>query len=499
MTTSRKTESLQLFKESLLSTGNLGLEDQVEAVQFLEKRLEESRKLAREKCEELKKALNTEAKSDGEPPVKKPRFDTSNEIDEENGNILPRNVNNLPVEKDTPEHNRRTEEVSEGSRSTSDADEQLKRDLEDALNYVKTKEVEAEQLRKAVAVKDAEMKTKENQLTVSLNIMSAEKKQLEEKLAGQTKALEGVKHQTNVVQQEYRKKSAELQEKVKELNAANTQARSARNAHSNMARQINALEKSRNTLRHENLTNISKHKMEIARMKKESEESKAVGDDIVNLRNHLECWKKNFEEVLKTIQFKDAEAEQLKRAADEKDAELAKSRSTVIQLKKIGRDFREKAEAAEKAVNDLTVEREKMEVKFNEAQGLLEAEQIRREDFEAQVDDLKREKGEHSKNFGTNESCAKKGLESARAKMITIKEEKKQQELTAAKGGLGEPVMSVGSAQNQPVCTEVPNTLVEATLQPPVSIELDEAQLIVKVHQIPLNNLELKELSVKSD
>ena len=34
--------------------------------------------MAAEKCEELKKALNTKAESDGEPPVKKQRFDTSN-------------------------------------------------------------------------------------------------------------------------------------------------------------------------------------------------------------------------------------------------------------------------------------------------------------------------------------------------------------------------------------------------------------------------------------
>ena len=62
--------------------------DQVEAVQFLEKRLKESRKLAGEKCEEIRKALNIKAESDGEPPVKKQRFGPSNEIDEENGNVL---------------------------------------------------------------------------------------------------------------------------------------------------------------------------------------------------------------------------------------------------------------------------------------------------------------------------------------------------------------------------------------------------------------------------
>jgi hypothetical protein len=103
-------------------------------------------------------------------------------------------MNNLIAEKKSAEHAKKAEEVSKGCRSTSD--EQLvvlKRDLEDALINVQTKEVEAEQLRKAVAVKDADMKTKEQQLTVSLNSMSVEKRQLEEKLARQTKALEALK------------------------------------------------------------------------------------------------------------------------------------------------------------------------------------------------------------------------------------------------------------------------------------------------------------------
>jgi len=365
MTTSRKTESLQLFKESLLSTGNLGLEDQVEAVQFLEKRLEESRKLAGEKCEEIRKALNIKAESDGEPPVKKQRFGPSNEIDEENGNILPRDVNNLPVEKNTPEHARRTEEVSEGSRSNSD--EQLKMDLEDALENIKTKEEEAKQLKEALAVKDAEMKTKEHQLTV-------EKRQLEEKLAGQTKALEAVEQQKNAAQQENRKKSAKLLEIVKELNAANAQARSASNSQSILARQINELKKSINSLEHENLAKISKHENEIAKVKKEAEEIKVVRYDL--------------EVALEAVKTKEAEAEQLKKAVAGKDAELSKSNSTVIQLKHIGRNFREKAERAEKTLKDF-LETNQKRAKELEAQN--EETKEKKENLSSRVEEEKKE------------------------------------------------------------------------------------------------------------
>jgi len=357
MTTSRKTGSLQLFKESLLSTVNLGLEDQVEAVQFLEKRLEESRKLAGEKCEEIRKALNIKAESDGEPPVKKQRFGPSNEIDEENGNILPRDVNNLQVEKNTPERDKRTEEVSEGPRSISD----------EQLENVKTKQEEAKQLKKALAVKDAEMKTKEHQLTV-------EKRQLEEKLAGQTKALEAVEQQKNAAQQENRKKSAKLLEIVKELNAANAQARSASNSQSILARQINELKKSINSLEHENLAKISKHENEIAKVKKEAEEIKVVRYDL--------------EVALEAVKTKEAEAEQLKKAVAGKDAELSKSNSTVIQLKHIGRNFREKAERAEKTLKDF-LETNQKRAKELEAQN--EETKEKKENLSSRVEEEKKE------------------------------------------------------------------------------------------------------------
>jgi len=89
MNTPKTTTCLQTFKESLLSIKDLGLEDQVKAVQFLEKRLEESRTLAGEKCEELKRALKIQSENNNEPVEKKQKLDLDKELSEENGNVLP--------------------------------------------------------------------------------------------------------------------------------------------------------------------------------------------------------------------------------------------------------------------------------------------------------------------------------------------------------------------------------------------------------------------------
>merc|ERR1712034_108908 len=78
--------------------------------------------------------------------------------------------------------------------------------------------------------------------------------------------------------------------------------------------------------------------MGIAKVKKEAEEIKAVGYDL--------------EVALEAVKRKEAETEQLKKAVARKDVELSKNKSTVIQLKHIGRNFREKAELAEKTLKD---------------------------------------------------------------------------------------------------------------------------------------------------
>ena len=158
--TSRTTTSLHTFMDSLLFTGDLGLEDQVKAVQFLERRLEEARNLAQKQFAELKKALvKIKAENDSEPAEKRQRLDPNSEYYQENANVLPEQIvnNQTGKTKETEEHAKiKTEEVAEGSRSTRDELVILKRDVEVALKNVETKETEAEKLRAAVAMKDAE-------------------------------------------------------------------------------------------------------------------------------------------------------------------------------------------------------------------------------------------------------------------------------------------------------------------------------------------------------
>jgi len=283
------------------------------------------------------------------------------------------------------------------------------------------------------------------QLTRSLNSVSAEKRQLEEKLSGQTKDLEAARQQMTVAQQEAKKHSTELQEKVKEHQVAKRESLTAKNVQANLSREINTLkkkveelEKAKVDLNSSILANATKHKQELVKAKKDAEENKAGGDDLAKV-------KKELEEAVKNVQLKEAEAEQMKKSVAEKDAENAKNKSTVIQLKKIGRNFREKAEAAEKAVNEITEEKKKVEEELakiksegvpegsgstsdglEEAQGLLEASQIRLEELEAQNEELKKEKEELSKNSEEKESRAKNVLKNARAKINKVEEEKNE-------------------------------------------------------------------------
>ena len=65
----------------------------------------------------------------------------------------------------------------------------------------------------------------------------------------------------------------------------------------------------------------------------------------------------NVIEGIKNLKTKEVDAEQLKKEIAEKDAEIKQNKkkhiSMVLQLKKIGRNFRDKAEAAEKTLHDI--------------------------------------------------------------------------------------------------------------------------------------------------
>jgi len=291
----------------------------------------------------------------------------------------------------------------------------------------------------------AKLQEAKTQLTRSLNTATAEKRQFEEKLNVQTKDLEAARQQLTVAQQEAKKYFSELQEKGKEYQVVKRESMAAKNVQANLQREINNLkkkaedlEKSKADLNASILATATKHKQELVKAKKDAEESKAGGDDLGKVKKELEDAQKN-------VQEKETEAEKLKKDVAEKEAELAKNKSMLMQLKKIGRNFREKAEAAEKNVNDLSEEKRKVEEELDkikaegvaegsgsnsdeldEAQRLLEESQVRLGELEAQNEELKKEKEELAKASEEKETRAKNVLKNARAKIQKVEEEKKE-------------------------------------------------------------------------
>eukprot|EP00092_Neocalanus_flemingeri_P000848 GFUD01000905.1.p1 GENE.GFUD01000905.1~~GFUD01000905.1.p1 ORF type:complete len:1977 (-),score=934.20 GFUD01000905.1:29-5959(-) len=290
------------------------------------------------------------------------------------------------------------------------------------------------------------------QLTRTLNTMGAEKRQLEEKLNGQTRDLEVARQQLTTAQQEAKKHLADLQEKGKEQISIRRENVTSKNVQANLQKEINTLKKKVEELektRGELNVAANKQKQETAKVKKEAEDIKAGSEDISKV-------KKELEDALKTIQTRDEEAEKTKTSVAEKDAEMTKNKAVVVQLKKIGRSFREKSEAAEKNIVDVTEEKNKLEEELTklksegvpegsgstsdeleEAHKLLEDSHARIQELEAQFEDMKKEKDENEKNAKDKESRAKEVLKNARSKINKSEDEKiqLQQELEQLSAG----------------------------------------------------------------
>ena len=77
----------------------------------------------------------------------------------------------------------------------------------------------------------------------------------------------------------------------------------------------------------------------------------------MKLEDDLAKVKRELEDARKNVQEKETEVERLKKDVAEKDAELAKNNLMIMQLRKTGKNFREKAEAAEETVDDLNDEK----------------------------------------------------------------------------------------------------------------------------------------------
>merc|ERR1712142_921445 len=282
------------------------------------------------------------------------------------------------------------------------------------------------------------------QLTKSLNATNTEKKLLEDKLNGITKDLDASKQQLLTCQQESKKNHSELQEKIKEFTILKRDSVTAKNVQANLQREINTLkkkveelEKAKVDLNNSISATNNKHKQELLKAKKEVEDSKTGNDDIMKVR-------KDLEEATKNSQNKETEVEQLKKDLVERDAENNKNKQTILQLKKVGRSFREKYEAAEKNLVEMTEGKKKAEEELNkikseggvpeasgatsekleEAEGLLALSQERLTELEAQNDELKREKEELAKNSEEKETRAKNVLKNARAKIQKVEDSK---------------------------------------------------------------------------
>jgi len=293
------------------------------------------------------------------------------------------------------------------------------------------------------------------QLTRSLNTLGAEKKLLEDKLTSQTKDMEVAKQQLTTAQMEAKKNQTELQEKAKEHMVIRREGMAAKNVQSNLSKEINTLkkkledlDKAKGDLNTNLATAVNKHKLELAKVKKEADESKTSSDDSNKT-------KKDLEEAQKTIQVKETEAENLKKTLAEKESEIGKQKATTVQLKKIGRNFREKNDAAEKSLVELTEEKKKVEEELakvkadgvpegsesnsdelEEAQKLLEESQKRLSELETQIEEVKKENEVLVKSNRDQQVRAKDVLKNARTKIQKTEEEKTQlkqelEELTA--------------------------------------------------------------------
>merc|ERR1719201_1039909 len=92
--------------------------------------------------------------------------------------------------------------------------------------------------------------------------------------------------------------------------------------------------------------------MEMESLKKNTEG--AMGEELTKARRELEA-------ANQANNAKATEIEGLKSQAASKEEEMAKEKGTVLQLKKIGRKFREQKDEAEKKVKELEEEKKKLE------------------------------------------------------------------------------------------------------------------------------------------
>ena len=139
----------------------------------------------------------------------------------------------------------------------------------------------------------ARLQEVEINLTKSVTQLEAEKKQMEVKVNGHSKEVEAIKRQLASTMQEKTKAATESQEKIKEVAVVKRENALLKNSQTNLQKESLNLKKK--------LEDLSKsHTVEMAKLKKESEASKADGGDIVNnLKKELEEARQRLKELQK--------------------------------------------------------------------------------------------------------------------------------------------------------------------------------------------------------
>ena len=285
-------------------------------------------------------------------------------------------------------------------------------------------------------------------LTRMVQSLTAAKKQLDVKVAAITTELETSKQASAQAQEEAKKQQAELQTKTKEHQTLQQQSISAKNIQANLQNNVNALkkkvedmEKSKTEITNAMQSAANNHRMEMESLRKNTEG--AMGEELTKARRELEA-------ANQANNAKATEIEVLKSQAASKEEEIAKDKGTVLQLKKIGRKFREQKDEAEKKVAALEEEKKKLEEELakkasegpsaasgaisptqgdDETHKLLEESMERISTLETETEKLKAENEELQKTSNLKEERAKNVLKTARAKIQKSEDEKKKLEL----------------------------------------------------------------------
>ena len=279
----------------------------------------------------------------------------------------------------------------------------------------------------------ARLQEVEINLTKSLSQLEAEKKQLELKNNGHSKEVEAIKCQLASTLQEKTKAATESQEKIKEVAVVKRENALLKNSQTNLQKESLNLKKK--------LEDLSKsHTVEMAKLKKESEASKADGGDIVN------NLKKELEEAKGAAATKEEEQKALKESLATKEAEVKKLKDNSAQLKKIGSSFRSKFQGEEVKNKELMAEKEKLSEEIaklksgeapsegssiggneelDEAHKLLEQSHNRIGELESETEDLKKEKEELAKKNAEKEARAKLVLSNAKDRITRVETENK--------------------------------------------------------------------------